>query len=587
MRTYYLALVDKTDTTFNATFARHDEIVRSFSISQQEGDFCGLTVTIERPGQTLLDPARPQWVWLSMEEGSALTPLFFGRVVGVPADIQGDFYTIEFLAKPADFEAQKLAVAAGLRVAPYFDYAFVDPQMWEDADTVLEARTDVWHIDRVTNDVSVSSIIAGEDGTVSITSDQIPVEGFSLSYSDAPLRKVNLELRAMWTQRKTGSIDITRDLLSAFQAAGSPAGYVTSYTGSGLYDDWPMEGDQIGDVYSFGPQTIEVADGLSIKRKFKKVSVKYERAPTSNNDTGSSGSSKVAFRRWAFTISSSVNYDVGIDRTEDISFGVYADVQSVVNDADDAQSETITLSSGSIGTTVGTGSAAEVPIGDVSRDAYFPTSRGRASIEFGLSHARALLLRRARAVEIRVSVPIATAIAATCRKSATVYHPGLPGGVATGKIVSYQFGVDGDSGAESGEITLACFAGKASSFPAVTGSPTYAEATYVGSDYQEYSGALVVAGVTDMRYELPTAINVSPAVVGLSSVTVNNGETAQKAVMKKTYIDISAAADAVNNVHTEVDLRMVPVDTSPRDVRYSDTAVDLPVPKGVDLGEAA
>lgn len=585
MRTYYLALVDKTDSTFNATFARHDEIVRSFSVSQQEGDFAGLTVTIEKPSQALLDPARPQWVWLSMEEGSAITPMFFGRVVGIPADIQGDFVTIDFLAKPANFEAQKLSVAAGLRVAPFWDYAFIDPQMWEDADAALEARTDAWHIDRITNAVTVSSLIAGEDGTISIASSLIPADGFSLSYRDAPLRKVNLELRAMWTQRKLGSINITRDILAAFEAAGSPAGYVTSYTGAGLYDDWPMEGDQQGNVYTFGPQTIEVADGLSIKRKYKAVNVKYENAPSSGQTATKTG--KVYFRRWAFTIDSAVNYDVSIDRTEDISFSVYADVQSVVNDYDDAQSETITLSSGSIGATVGVGSAEELPIGDVSRDAFFPTARGLLAIQYGFSHARALLVRRARSVEIKVTVPFSTAIVATCRKSATVYHPGLPGGSATGKIVAYQFGVDGDSGTESGEITIACLAGRGSSFPAAGGTPTYVDASYVGADYQEFDGGSVVADATDMRFTPPSAAGVVPANVGFQSVSVINGESAQKVVMKKSYIDISAAADAVNNVHTRVDLRMVPIDTSPREFRYVDTPVDLPIPKGIDLGEAA
>lgn len=577
-RVYYLALVDKTDSTFNLTFARHDEVVRSFAVSQQEGDLCGLSVTIERPSEALLDPARPQWVWLSMEEGSALTPLFFGRVVGLPTNIQGDFVAVEFIAKPADFEARKITVAAGLRVAPFWDYAFVDPQMWDDADTALEARTDVWHVDRVTHDVTISSIIAGEDGTINITSDLIPEDGFDLSYSEAPLRKVNLDLRAMWTQEKTGTLDITSKLLKAFEAAGSKPGFVTSYTGAGLYDTWPLEGDEIGNVYSFGPQTIEVADGVSIKRKFKIVSVRF--ADGQNPGT-------VVFRRYAFTISSKVKHDVKINRTEDVAFEVYADVQSLAGDPNDAPSEIITLSSGNIGVEVGVGSDKEIPIGDIARDSYFTTTRGKASIEYGLCHARALLMRRARAAEIKVTVPLSVAMLATCRKSATVYHPGLPGGVATGKIVGYQFGVEGDSGAEAGEITIACMVGKASSFPAVTGTPTYASADYVGSDYQVFSGSQYVEAGTGIRFEQPTADDVEPVVVGFQSVAVQNGEAAQKAALKRSFADVNAACDALNAVATTVDLRMIPINTSPREIKFDKTDADLPVPKGIDLGEAA
>ena len=119
-RTWCLALVDKSQTAFQSAFARHDETVFSFSVSQAEGDFCGLSVVIEKPSQSLLDPARPQWVWLSVKEGTVIKPLFFGRVIGIPADLQSELVTIEFLAKPADFDERKRALAATMRIAPWW-----------------------------------------------------------------------------------------------------------------------------------------------------------------------------------------------------------------------------------------------------------------------------------------------------------------------------------------------------------------------------------------------------------------------------------------------------------------------------------
>ena len=583
-RTYYLALVDKTETTFTATHARHDEIVRGFNVSQSEGDFCGLSVLIEKPSQALLDPARKQWAWLSMEEGSALTPLFFGRVVGVPADLQQDFVTVEFLAKPPNFEEQKQTVAAGLRVYPFWDYAFIDPQMYEDADATLEGRTDVWNVDRVTNEVTITSILVGEDGTLNITADMIPQDGFSLSYREAPLRKVRLEMRAMWTQQVRGQIDITPNILAAFKLAGSPTGYVTSYTGTGLYDDWPELDDSLGNVYSFGPQTIEVADGKSLPSKYKTVSVSYERAPTEGSTPVAPGNKQIVFRRWGFTISSAINYKAEIERTEDIRFNVYADVQDVVNDEDDPQSEILTMSSGNIGVPVGVGSGEEIPIGDTSRDSYFPSARGMKSIEFGLAHARALLMRRARAVEIKATVPLSVAIDATCRKSATVVHPGLPDGSATGKIIGYEFGVEGDSGAEFGTITIACLAGNGAAAATSSGTPTWAEATYAGADYQVFSGRTEAAVESSLTYAPPTSNPIEPLGIGVESVTVINGESVQTGVLNGRFIDIDAACDALNAVHTRVDLRMAPVDTAPRQTIYFESDVFLAVAKGVDLG---
>ncbi len=584
-RIWYLALVDRTDTSFSSAFARHDETVFSFSIQQAEGDFCALSVVIEKPSQSLLDPARPQWVWFSVKEGMVTTPLFFGRVVGVPADIQSDLVTIEFLAKPADFDEQKRALAATMRVLPFWDWAYVDPQMADDPDAVMEARTEVWDIDRVTHTLTSTSIIEGEDGTIDLTAAEMPEDSFSLSYRETPLRKVQLELRAMWTQQLQGEIDLTPTLLAAFEAAGSPRGFVTSYTGTGLYDDWPAKDDNIGNVYAFGTQTITPVDGKAVKTKYKAVSVRYERKPA-DTKTATADNLRVLFKRWTFAIDTRVNYEIEIDRTEDIRFNVLAEIQDIVNDADDQVAEVITLSSGNIGVSVGPGGVKEVPIGDVRRDAYFSTARGNQSIRYGLAHARALLLRRARTVEIRVTVPVRFAIEASCRKSLSLVHPNLPGETAIGKIVAYEFGVDGEDGAEFGTITIACMAGKNTGLTVSPGTPTWAAASYVGSDYQVFEGRTTIGVDSGMTYTPPHASAIEPVVPGVTSCTVRNGEAVQNAVLSHGYADIDTACDALNAVYTSVDLVMTPVDTAPRSTVYSDSDVALSVGQGINLGAA-
>ena len=61
---------------------------------------------------------------------------------------------------------------------------------------------------------------------------------------------------------------------------------------------------------------------------------------------------------------------------------------------------------------------------------------------------------------VEAPVAIEVAIEASCRKSVSLVHPDLPGETAIGKIVAYEFGVDGSDGAEFGSITIACMAGK-------------------------------------------------------------------------------------------------------------------------------
>jgi hypothetical protein len=85
------------------------------------------------------------------------------------------------------------------------------------------------------------------------------------------------------------------------------------------------------------------------------------------------GFTPIDFRLWHFSIESWVDYAFERGITEDISFNVIADVQDVVNDADDPQSEIVTLSSGNVGTLVGIGSDAEMPIGSASASTQAPS----------------------------------------------------------------------------------------------------------------------------------------------------------------------------------------------------------------------
>ncbi len=591
--TYYFALVAKTDTTYLAEYARNDEKVRSFRVDQSEGDFAGLTVVIEKPSASLLDPSREQWCWLSRSVGSALEPLFFGRVVGLPADLQNEFLTVEFLAKPALYAQTKHTLAQTLKTAPFWDYAFIDPQRYQDDDAVMEARAAEWHIDRVTHEVTISSIMAGEDDDLLVFPYHLRSSSFNLTYTQTPLRKVQLQMRGMWTQVLDGSIDITEDIKTAF------GGTITSYTGSGLYNDWPDDGDSIGGVYSFGPQTINVADGKSVRKKFLPVRVQYETAPENEGGGGIFGSSggrgflvpgyfQLSFRRWAFTATSIVNYSCQISRSEDITFNVSADVQDVVNDEDaDSVLETITMSSGQLGVQVGEGSTAEleIPIGTLDAAIYFQTTRGAQSIDFGLAHARALLTRRARAAQLDFAVPFDLAVQASLRKSAIVEHPDLPGGTATGKIVGYQFGVDGDTGTESGTLTIACMVGTNATLSETTGDPVYGDDDYAGPDYQIFDGRTYITVEGEMTVEEITGGETAPLDFGVFSCTVQNGEAAQQAVLGgTTHLDIAAACDAVNAACTIVDLQMNEIITDPREAIFDPTAAYLTLPMGINLG---
>ena len=135
-------------------------------------------------------PSRRVWAWLSWQNGADLVPLFYGRLVGVPTDINQELVTLVFTARPADFVALKAAKAETLKVRPYYDPIWINPDALDDPDTVLEARSALWSIDRVTHEVDISDVLVGEDGIEDFQPDEVPYElGQDQSRRDAAAQR--------------------------------------------------------------------------------------------------------------------------------------------------------------------------------------------------------------------------------------------------------------------------------------------------------------------------------------------------------------------------------------------------------------
>src|SRR3954463_2569091 len=102
MPMYNFAWVEDTETEFVVDdHARVDEDVFSYDLEQTEGDFAVLTVVIRNPRVGLLAPGRKVWAWFSrVSADMEVTPMFFGRLVGVPTDINLEFVTLQFSARP-------------------------------------------------------------------------------------------------------------------------------------------------------------------------------------------------------------------------------------------------------------------------------------------------------------------------------------------------------------------------------------------------------------------------------------------------------------------------------------------------------
>lgn len=608
---FYFAWSDPAEIAFDPdVHAREDEDVFSFRVEHAEGEFASLSVEIRNPRIGLLAPARKTWAWLSWNNGTAVIPLFFGRLVGVPNDLHQEIVTLQFTARPADYNAQKLALAETLKVAPFWDPIWIDPDQRNDPDVVLEARSQLWHIDRVTHEVTVSDVLVGEESIEEFGESEVFYDSVAVRLNQPPPRTVTVDGQVHWTQSASGGLDVFSH------------GAFDTYTGDGLMQDWPKAGSNLGggweiesasasDVYGIGwipddaYETASQQDGFSNKVENGRLTPRpvpsgwlwFETLRwsffTADLREG------VLVPLWRIATNLRLRYSTDRQRKEHVQFTLSADVQPIVTLPGEDEVQTLNLSSADVGEPID----GVLPIGDVRRRSYFPTERGLQSLEYLIELARAHLLLRSRAVEIEFDCRFERAIALSCRKNARILDRRLPGGQAVGKIIGYSFGVDGGTGELSGSVTIGCAVGYGGATAEVDGDPTYVDDDYVENDYQAYQGNIVVLGPGDVGYSVPidTINDDGLDFLGglrltdvMSNYAVVSGAAAQAGAVASGMARSSVAkdvADSVKNVlktvPTKLQFTLKPVTGGPFENEYDINVSALKVPAMIDLEAAS
>jgi hypothetical protein len=624
-----------------AVHNRFDEDVISVEIAQSEGDFATLTVGLKNPGVGLLAAGRNLWCWLSWDQAwpdgePDLVPLFNGRLVGIPRLAAGELVELQFLARPDDYNAQKAALAASLQVLPYWDPVWLAANI--SADTVLETYSALWHIDRTTLALSISDIIQGEDGTVTIAEDQALYENFSLAYGEPPLIATAVRGTVSWSQQGQGIIDVTPNIVRAFDAvAAAPygvlpralqktypnwlreggSGMIQALYGDGLLNDWPKPGTAIGGGWSLSQLAdssgkplcfIEEASannkggwltplvyGVEYTAKINVVTQgTNDAAPSDSEIVMGSGLERVvlSFPMQTYNIRMHVEYRADRPRTETVSAVLTADVQRVISDSADSDRESIELSSDFVGQGVDPGGG--VPLGDLSYKSYFQTDRGTASFEYLLLAARAKMRARARSVEVTLATDWRTALDIGLRHSITLLDSRLPGGSATGKVKSYTLRCA--DGVMLGEFVIGCTIGNGTpSVPAV-GENTYVDDPYVDPGWQVMAGAQYPLIEGELAYETLDAFVVADDGINLAYFTadeavnyctVDDGLEEQLTELEK-YQDSIAPTDGdplttAREITTTVTLDLRPVQGSEFHTNFFPALTQLALPKTIDL----
>lgn len=571
---FYFAWVDPTDTAFSPTFAREDEQVLDVKLRHLEGEFAGLDIQVKNPRIGLLNAGRKRWAWLSKGTGTTVNELFFGRLIGQPTDLQGEVVTLSLRARPADFIDRQETAAEALKVDPFWDPLWIDPDQRETPDAVLAARSAEWHIHRTTHAVIASDRLEGAAGTIDVAGGFFH-DSLRIDYGAPPLRAVKIKAELFWDQKASGVVDLTEQLVDA---CGGSGGKFKIITGEGVVSEWPDGPSRIGAGWSVGGRT-------KVKR------VDREEDPQEWTEITLANASRIKFPHWTLRPVFRARYDVSRQRQETVVFTMRADVQSIVTDPGEDDVEIVTLSTTDVDAK-GIDEPGVRPIVDTRRRTFLKTARGRRSLRYLLCLARAALRSRARAVEITFECPFALVADISCDHNVTITDPRLPGGTATGKVIGYELSANGDSGEIKAAVTIGCSVGKDTLVEAVTGSPVYV-AGYVEDGYQGYTGDVKTILGGEIGYHGYDEVEIdddgvplfqmTPANV-LLSITCSNTLGDQIDVLTgEAYEDAAAAYEAVNAAFAEISVDLLPLTGGPFHTRFPLTIEPLGLPKGIDL----
>lgn len=640
---FYFAWVDapvgtESEIAFLPEYAREDEQVFSFALRHVEGEFPELTLSIKNPKVGLLTPARKRWAWFAMDSGTEVVPLFFGRLVGVPQSIQNELVALTFVAKPVDFEEQRGALAESLKVAPYWDSQFISPEDWDDPDRALDARAQLWHVDRVTHEVTASDIVTPEDGHVALGESQVIYESLDVTFSTAPARSAIVTASFIWDQITSGTLDVTQSLLRKYHTVSlnsvqNSCGDVRTLQGNtlnligaaGMAKAWPKEGANIGGGWTVGVSSlrylsperyadIQVADRDPYEHALEEV---RNYISTTYAGNGYYGTGHINFNSiyyatptctaWVPIVPTAphleLNFSVTRQYTETLTFELVADVAELYTD--EASSEPLRLDMAEIKVDAADDTG-ELPISDVRRRTYLQTDRGLDSVEYLIALARANLLMRSRAIDVKFNVALDEGLELTCRKGVNLTDNRLPGGTATGKIKQYSLSFDGSSGRGIAEIVMGCTAGRGGSVSGSTGTPTYVEVGYTGN-YQVYENVVNALG-TEVTYNASDVVGAAISDDGKDLLNVNEFDFVVDISVTGGLIaqDDAVTSDAtgtvgssyslgemnfvlkkLDRVETISSIEVVPVTGGPFTTSYVLTLSELKIPTGVDLEAVA
>src|SRR5687768_1508021 len=108
---FYFAYADAGETFDPDVHNVSDEDIFAFTFTHEEGDFAQIDFEIKNPRIGLLNASRQRWAFFSKHTAAGIVPMFYGRILGIPANVFAEVVTVTYTARPEDFNEQKADLA--------------------------------------------------------------------------------------------------------------------------------------------------------------------------------------------------------------------------------------------------------------------------------------------------------------------------------------------------------------------------------------------------------------------------------------------------------------------------------------------
>ena len=451
MKTYF-AWVREGDTFDTTLHAREDLEILELNIDHREGEVALATLVVAR---ATLPPWDQRNVFISHEE----TLFFKGRLVGLPLELKNDLVRLELTSEPADADNQLKSLGKEMKKAPFWDSSFVEVKDQDNPSELLEARSALFSWDRTSGRVCISDLFQGKQ-TLNLT-DVFFADSLIVRLAETPLSHVSVNLSVEWIQQGEGEVDLSRRIRSEFVG-----GMINTLTPESLQNSWPKEGQKIGR-----------SGYWVVKSSLKQVSPPrtgiLDIYPTvtpeilSWNDLRGEPQSLRAKRFWMLG-RLILGWRYRQKRRETVKFTLGHETQL----------------DGKIRPLMRTLNLCLQQVVPVQSPTFFLTGRGRQAVEHAIEVAKAHLAGSARCLEIELMAPLEFCLDLSMDHSVYIKDPRLPGGEVSGKVIAYQFHLEGLKA--YAWIRLAASIGGVATEPGPPGYTYYVEQAYGETGIPDY-----------------------------------------------------------------------------------------------------